>query len=94
MYLNKKQLNYVSYVTVFIEGKYFILLTFDFFLLCPCTTEQRLAYHSLINPGPDLTKATYSVRRPSALEKEMVVGRISPRNLKACEYIKSTSRWK
>jgi hypothetical protein len=35
MYLNKKQLNYVSYVTVFIEGKHFILLTFDFFLTMP-----------------------------------------------------------
>jgi hypothetical protein len=30
-----------------------MFLSFDFFLLCPCTTEQWLVYHSLRNPALD-----------------------------------------
>jgi hypothetical protein len=48
MFLKEKQLNYVPNVAAFIEGKSFI-----FFLLCPCTTQQWLAYHSLRNPDLD-----------------------------------------
>jgi hypothetical protein len=33
------------YVTIFVEGKMNFFLSFDFFLLCPCTTEHWLAYH-------------------------------------------------
>jgi hypothetical protein len=56
MHLNEKQLNEVLCVTAFVAEKVFMFLFFDCFLLRPCTTEQRrayhwwYAYHSLINP--------------------------------------------
>jgi len=46
----------VLYVTTFIEGKMNIFLSFDFFLLCPCTTEQGLVYHSLVVSIPQFEK--------------------------------------
>jgi hypothetical protein len=41
MYFNEKQLNYVSYELHLLK----IFYPFEFFLQCPCTTEQWLAYH-------------------------------------------------